>query len=139
MDDYEAHLEICDTLREINEDDHDLRSGRDFPEFKYANEGFDESAVNMLNWDTFLYTRGFEAINDERSIRHATKLLTYPLTIGSVIHELSPYNLRNRLTGEGLKSMAGKTIRSPEQRLPGIGLRGLTPEVNSHEIHTTPT
>jgi hypothetical protein len=30
MDDFEAHLEICDTLRQINEDDHDLHSGRFF-------------------------------------------------------------------------------------------------------------
>jgi mitochondrial splicing suppressor protein 51 len=109
-DDYEAHLEICDTLRQINEDDHDLRSGRWFPEFDYAGPQIDEILVNMTSWDTYLYTRGFEAINDERGMRQATRLLTYPLTVGSILHELSPYNIRagGRLTTEGLKSLSGE-------------------------------
>jgi splicing suppressor protein 51 len=108
-DDYESHLEICDTLREINEDDHDLRSGRFFPEFEYSGPQIEEAMVNMTNWDTFLYSREFQAINDERSLRQATRLLTYPVTIGSVLHELSPYNIRKggRLTVEGLKSLSG--------------------------------
>jgi Zinc-finger of mitochondrial splicing suppressor 51 len=109
-DDYEAHLEICDTLRQINEDDHDLRSGRWFPEFEYPGPQLDEIVVNLTSWDTYLYTRGFEAINADRSMRQTTKLLTYPLTVGSVLHELSPYNIRKggRLTNEGLKSLSGK-------------------------------
>ncbi|RMZ73134.1 mrna processing [Pyrenophora seminiperda CCB06] len=37
----------------------------------------------------------------------ATKLLTYPITIASVLNELSPYNIRNgRMTPEGLKSFS---------------------------------
>jgi splicing suppressor protein 51 len=109
-DDYEAHLEICDTLQQINEDDHDLRSGRWFPEFEYPGPQLDEILANMTSWDTFLYTRGFEAINEDRSMRQATRLLTYPLTVASVLHELSPYNIRpgGRLTTEGLKSLSGK-------------------------------
>jgi mitochondrial splicing suppressor protein 51 len=109
MDDYEAHIGVCDTLKEINEDDHDLRSGRVFPEFNMAETQMEESIVNFTNWDTFLYSRQFEAINDERNMRQATKLLTYPLTIGSVLHELGPYNIREhkRLTVEGLKSFSG--------------------------------
>jgi splicing suppressor protein 51 len=112
-DDYEAHLEICDTLQQINEDDHDLRSGRWFPEFEYPGPQLDEILVNLMSWDTFLYTRGFEAINEERSMRQATRLLTYPLTVGSVLHELSPYNIRSggRLTSEGLKSLSGEFQR----------------------------
>ena len=108
-DDYEAHLEICDTLREINEDDHDLRSGRFFPEFEYPGDQIEEAMVNMTNWDTFLYSREFRAINDERSLRQATRLLTYPVTIGSILHELSPYSIKKdgRLTVEGLKSLSG--------------------------------
>ena len=93
-DDFEAHLEICDTLRQINEDDHDLRSGRWFPEFEYPGQQIDEALVNMTNWDTFLYTRQFEAINNDRNMRQVTKLLTYPVTLGSVLHELSPYTIR---------------------------------------------
>jgi mitochondrial splicing suppressor protein 51 len=66
--------------------------------------------VNMTNWDTFLYSREFAAINEDRSLRQATKLLTYPVTIASVLHELSPYNIRKggRLTVEGLKSLSGE-------------------------------
>lgn len=109
MADYEAHLEVCDTLRQINEDDHDLRSGRFFPEFEYAGPQLEEAMVNMTNWDTFLYTRNFQAINSDRSMRQATRILTYPVTVGSILHELSPYTLRrdSRLTPEGLKSMSG--------------------------------
>ncbi|KAF3913968.1 hypothetical protein ABW21_db0207360 [Orbilia brochopaga] len=107
MDDYANHVLVCDTLREVNEDEHDLRSGREFPEFEYQLlEQEEGSLINFTNWDTFLYTREFEAVNDMRALRQVTKLLTYPITIGSIIHELSPYNLNNRLTYEGLKSLA---------------------------------
>lgn len=109
MADYEAHLEVCDTLRQVNEDDHDLRSGRMFPEFEYAGPQLEEAMVNMTNWDTFLYTRNFQAINSDRSMRQATRILTYPITVASILHELSPYTLRqdSRLTPEGLKSVSG--------------------------------
>lgn len=112
MADYEAHLEVCDTLRQINEDDHDLRSGRVFPEFDYAGPQLEEAMVNMTNWDTFLYTRDFQAINSDRSMRQATRILTYPVTVGSILHELSPYSLRqdSRLTPEGLKSFSGMCL-----------------------------
>ncbi|KOS18323.1 Protein MSS51 [Escovopsis weberi] len=108
MDDYEKHLEICDTLRQINEDDHDLRSGREFHEGNLPDLPQDIAAVNLTNWDTFMYTREFAAIDSDRSMRQITRLLTYPITIGSVLHELSPYNTRkgNRLTIEGLKSFS---------------------------------
>lgn len=107
-DDYESHVEICDTLREVNEDDHDLRSGRFFPEFEYPGPQIEEALVNMTNWDTYLYSREYTAINEERSLRQATKLLTYPVTIGSILSELSPYDIRRngRLTIEGLKSFS---------------------------------
>ena len=75
-DHYEAHLEICDTLRQINEDDHDLRSGREFHEFEYPDWQFEQAAVNMTNWDLFLYTREYNAVDDDRSMRHLTRLLT---------------------------------------------------------------
>ncbi|MCJ1429410.1 translational activator for mitochondrial COX1, partial [Sticta canariensis] len=108
-EDYENHIEICDTLHQINEDDHDIRSGREFPEFEYPNPVMEEALVNMTTWDTYLYTREYEAMNDDRSLRQATKLLTYPITIASILHELSPYNIRRggRLTTEGLKSLSG--------------------------------
>ncbi len=47
-------------------------------------------------------------MDTERSRRHASKLLTYPLTIGSVMHQYSPLTLGNqRLTPEGSRSLAG--------------------------------
>ncbi|PWW71730.1 hypothetical protein C7212DRAFT_360493 [Tuber magnatum] len=103
-EDYHNHMLICDALKEANEDDHDLRSGRFFPEFEYPGEQMDEALINFTNWDTLLYTRDFRAINDERSLRQVTKLLTYPITVASFAHELSPYDIRHRLTVEGLKS-----------------------------------
>lgn len=110
MEDYEDHLRICDTLREINEDDHDLRSGRVFPEFRFGDEQMPDAVVNLTNWDTYMYTRQFSAVNEERGMRHATRLLTYPVTVGSVLHELSPYDIKQggRLTTEGLKSFSGR-------------------------------
>ena len=115
-EDYESHMELCETLRQINQDDHDLRSGRFFPEFQYPYPGMEEALPNMSNWDTYLYTREYNAINEERSLRHATRLLTYPITIASIIHELSPYNIRKggRLTTEGLKSLSGQFFLSPK-------------------------
>lgn len=109
MDDYENHLKICDTLRQINEDDHDLRSGRVFQEGNLPESQMEEAMVNMTNWDTLMYTRGFDAVNSDRSMRQITRLLTYPITVGSILHELSPYSIRSgeRMTVEGLKSFSG--------------------------------
>ena len=48
-------------------------------------------------------------MDTERSRRHASKLLTYPITIGSVIHQYSALTLGNqRLTPEGSRSLAGE-------------------------------
>ncbi|KAH6636580.1 zinc-finger of mitochondrial splicing suppressor 51-domain-containing protein [Chaetomium tenue] len=127
-DDYEAHLSICDTLRQINEDDHDLRSGRSFPEFDYAEPQMEDALVNMSSWDTFLYTRQFNAINDDRSMRQATRLLTYPITIGSILHELSPYNIKpgGRITPEGIKSFSAlRYTLHPAKTGGGNDIKGL--------------
>ena len=49
-------------------------------------------------------------MDTERSRRHASKVLTYPLTIGSVLHQHSNLTLSNqRLTPEGSRSLAGKS------------------------------
>ncbi|OJJ54020.1 hypothetical protein ASPSYDRAFT_61376 [Aspergillus sydowii CBS 593.65] len=128
MDDFEAHLEVCETLKQINEDDHDLRSGRFFPEFAYPGLQDENFVINMTNWDTFLYTREFDAINDDRSMRQVTRMLTYPLTIGSVLHELSPYSIRKggRLTAEGLKSVSAlRYSLHPPKTGEGVDIQGL--------------
>lgn len=112
MDDYEAHLEICDTLRQTNEDDHDILSRRSFyAEGVMPTYGLEEAAINFMNWDLYLYTREHNAVDSERRLRHLTKLLTYPLTIASILHDNSPYEAEGRpggrVTAEGLRSFAG--------------------------------
>ncbi|POR37218.1 Putative mRNA processing protein (Mss51) [Tolypocladium paradoxum] len=131
MDHYDKHLEVCDTLRQINEDDHDLRSGRVFHEANLPDLQLDEAAVNMTNWDTFMYTREFEAVNSDRSMRQITRLLTYPITVGSVLHELSPYGIKDgdRLTVEGLKSFSALRYNlHPPKAGRGAGVNQLRPE-----------
>ncbi|KAF7549584.1 hypothetical protein G7046_g8306 [Stylonectria norvegica] len=131
QDDYEKHLEICDTLKQINEDDHDLRSGRVFHEANLPDIQLDEAAINMTNWDTFMYTREFAAVNSDRSMRQITRLLTYPVTIGSVLHELSPYSIKEgeRLTVEGLKSFSALRYNlHPPKSGVGQGINQLKPE-----------
>lgn len=71
-------------------------------------QGYEE-AISFANWDVFWYTRGFPSIDTERSRRHASKLLTYPITIGGTLHQHSGLTLNNqRLTPEGSRSLAGK-------------------------------
>ncbi|KAK5138498.1 hypothetical protein LTR08_000084 [Meristemomyces frigidus] len=128
LDAYESHLEICDLLRQINEDDHDLHSGRFFPEFEMPGPQLDEAQVNLTNWDTLLYSREFSAVDDERSMRQVTRLLTYPITIGSVLHELSPYNLSNQLQPEGLRSLSAlRYTLHPPRTGAGLDIKGLRP------------
>ncbi|KAI7480065.1 hypothetical protein KC357_g4043 [Hortaea werneckii] len=127
-DDYASHLEVCDVLRQINEDDHDLHSGRFFPEFEYPGPQLDEAQVNLTNWDTMLYSREFNAVNEERSMRQVTRLLTYPVTIGSVLHELSPYGLKDGLTAEGLRSLSAlRYTLHPPRTGAGTDIKGLRP------------
>ena len=71
-------------------------------------QGYEE-AISFANWDVFWYTRGFPSMDTERSRRHASKLLTFPITIGGTLHQHSGLTLKNqRLTPEGSRSLAGK-------------------------------
>ena len=63
-------------LREANEDEHDLRSGRAMLEFDLPDCQPYEEAITLANWDLLLYTRGFRSIDDDRARRHVSKLLT---------------------------------------------------------------
>ncbi|KAI8982522.1 zinc-finger of mitochondrial splicing suppressor 51-domain-containing protein [Pilobolus umbonatus] len=104
--DQSHHESVCSILREVNEDDHDLRSGRPMREFEFPSaQGFDE-AVNMANWDVFFYTRSFPSMDSDRSMRHVSKLLTYPITIASVMHQSSPYKYGKEVTADGARSIA---------------------------------
>lgn len=61
----------------------------------------------MASWDTFFYTRDFVSINSPRAIRHVSKLLTYPISVLSVLHQNGPFHhSNNRITPEGQRSMA---------------------------------
>ncbi|KAI9476457.1 MAG: zinc-finger of mitochondrial splicing suppressor 51-domain-containing protein [Benjaminiella poitrasii] len=113
-----AHEANCKILRQVNEDDHDLRSGRPMREFEFPSaQGFDE-AVNMANWDIFFYTRSFPSMDSDRSLRHVSKLLTYPITIASVLHQSSPYKYGEHVTAEGMRSIAAlRTILYPKNQL----------------------
>ena len=62
----------------------------------------------MANWDVFFYTRSFPSMDSDRSIRHVSKLLTYPITIASVLHQATPYKYGEQITAEGMRSIAGK-------------------------------
>ncbi|ORY01138.1 hypothetical protein K493DRAFT_210083 [Basidiobolus meristosporus CBS 931.73] len=99
------HEKVCKILRDANEDEHDLRSGRIMKEFEFPSGQPLDETINMANWDTFFYTRGFPSMDSDRSMRHTTKLLTYPITIGSILHPSSPYRPGDVLTNEGLKSL----------------------------------
>ncbi|CAG8852827.1 11700_t:CDS:2, partial [Gigaspora margarita] len=46
-----------------------------------------DKEVNLLNWNIYLYTREFPSIDQDHSLRHVSKLLTYPITIGFVLHQ----------------------------------------------------
>ncbi|EJD52945.1 hypothetical protein AURDEDRAFT_180553 [Auricularia subglabra TFB-10046 SS5] len=116
------HAKFCARLREANEDEHDLRSGRHFHEFDMPGFPDTEQAISLMNWDVFWYTRGFASFDRERSRRIASKVLTYPMSVAGVLHQNSALNLRNqRLTPEGLRSMTALrtnlhvVLGSPEQ------------------------
>ncbi|ANB12199.1 Mss51p [Sugiyamaella lignohabitans] len=100
--------EVWKILRKVNTYEHDLRSGREFPEFDFPGTQQSEAVVNFLNWDTFLYTRDFYSMDSEFHMAAVTKMLSYPITMASILSLYSPYSLKPKgpLTLEGLKSLA---------------------------------
>ncbi|KAH9945983.1 zinc-finger of mitochondrial splicing suppressor 51-domain-containing protein [Epithele typhae] len=101
------HAKYCGRLREVNEDEHDLWSGRKMTEFDMPGPHDFDAALSFSNWDVFWYTREFPSLNTDRSRRHTSKILTYPITIGSVLHQYSYLTTSNqRLTREGSRSLA---------------------------------
>ncbi|KAK9468043.1 hypothetical protein V1512DRAFT_260637 [Lipomyces arxii] len=101
------HEYICEKLMLANVFEHDIRSGRQFDEFQMPPAQDSDVAINFADWDTLLYTRDFHSMDTEFEMAHATKILSYPITIGSIIHQGSPYTYSSkRLTLEGLKSLA---------------------------------
>ncbi|KAJ2702397.1 translational activator for mitochondrial COX1 [Coemansia sp. IMI 209128] len=115
--DKSRHSEQCGYLRESNEDEHDLRSGRTLREFEFPSAQLAEVVVNFKSWDTFLYTRSFTNVGSARAMRHVSKVLTYPVTIGATLHQYSPFTLGSGLTPEGLKSMTALRTTIKEHEL----------------------
>lgn len=71
-------------------------------------------------------------MDTERSRRHASKLLTYPITIGGALHQHSGMTLNNqRVTPEGSRSLAGKFVV--------IHLKFFLKHFFSHKKHTACT
>ncbi|WBW75018.1 mitochondrial cytochrome C oxidase assembly protein Mss51 [Schizosaccharomyces osmophilus] len=103
----ETHQALIPKLRQINEDFHDLARPNSFPQLANL-PGLAEKdvAIALWSWDSYFYTRGFPSIGNERTSRHLTSLLTYPMTIGGILHKNSPYNLKNGLTPQGLQALA---------------------------------
>jgi len=99
---------IYEKLRKVNIYEHDLRSGRPFPEFEFPLSQGRDRVINMTNWDLFFYTRGFYSMDTEFQLAAMTKMLSYPLTIASILSQFSPYflNPKGPITLEGLKSLA---------------------------------
>jgi splicing suppressor protein 51 len=95
-------------LKKVNIYEHDLRSGRAFPEFDFPLTQEHESQINLDNWDLFFYTRQFYSMDTEFQLAAVTKMLSYPITIGALLHQYSPYmlNPKGPVTLEGLKSLA---------------------------------
>ncbi|GJJ12078.1 hypothetical protein Clacol_006319 [Clathrus columnatus] len=135
------HGKYCSKLKEVNEDEHDLRGPREKSEYYLPGAQPYEEAISFSNWDMFWYTRGFRSMDTERMRRNASKLLTYPLTIGSVLHRHSYITTRNqRLTSEGVRSLTalrstvhvpiggpetrGGSINKPPTRIFVLGARG---------------
>lgn len=106
-------------LKKANMYEEDLRSGREFPELDFPGPIMDDQVANLMNWDTFFYTRDFPSMDTEFQLAIATKMLTYPMTIAACLDEFSPYSLKPRgpLTLEGLKSVAAlRYTLFPEER-----------------------
>ncbi|EDO17065.1 hypothetical protein Kpol_530p35 [Vanderwaltozyma polyspora DSM 70294] len=95
-------------LKKVNIYEHDLRSGRPFPEFDFPQDQDYDRLINLTNWDLFFYTRSFYSMDTEFQLAAVTKMLSYPITIGSLLHQFSPYSLNPKgpVTLEGLKSLA---------------------------------
>ncbi|CAB61770.1 Protein mss51 [Schizosaccharomyces pombe] len=100
------HQSLIPKLRQINEDYHDLARPNPLPELlKLPGPMEEDEVVSLLSWDSFFYTRDFPKFQSSRTARHITSLLTYPMSIGAILHKNSPYNLKNGLTPQGLQSL----------------------------------
>ncbi|CAK9437599.1 uncharacterized protein LODBEIA_P19770 [Lodderomyces beijingensis] len=89
-------------LKQANFFEHQLRA-KNF-EVVFPAEQEKEFVVNLSNWDTYFYTRDYPPMDDFMTGVYS-KLLSYPLTIGSIMHQFSAYT-NKVITLEGAKSLA---------------------------------
>lgn len=95
-------------LRMVNLYEHDLKSGRPLHEFEFPGPVPLEAMPAFNSWDQFLYTRDFPPMNTEFNLAVATHVLTYPMTIASLLHRFSAYQVapKGSITLEGLRSLS---------------------------------
>lgn len=100
--------QIFKKLRLANLYEHDLKSGRKFHEFEFPGPIPLDATPSLSSWDSFFYTRDFPPMNTDFNLAVATKVLTYPVTIASLLHKFTPYDLapKGPLTMEGLRSVS---------------------------------
>lgn len=95
-------------LKEVNIFEHIFRSRSSFNEFVFPKEQLENHLVSFSNWDSFFYTRNFKPMEEDFSMALVTKMLTFPITIASLLHKMNPYMdaKKSPFTYEGLKSLA---------------------------------
>lgn len=89
--------------------ENDSISKRDFPEYDLAQEQAQGQLISYNNWDSWFYTRQFNSMETQFHVAQASKFLTYPITIASILASNTPYFLTNKqgsITHEGLKSLS---------------------------------
>ncbi|GAO50105.1 hypothetical protein SAICODRAFT_54670 [Saitoella complicata NRRL Y-17804] len=99
---------LREKVKQARDDELDLRTrpNGNFPEFDFPGDQPSDQVYNFTNWETYIYSRSHQNVKTAQQIRHVSKLLTYPVTVASILHELSPHNTSNgRLTVEGLKTL----------------------------------
>lgn len=79
--------EVCQMLRQWNEDEHDLRSGRKFWEMNFPGLQPKEALLNFSSWPYIFVSRKFpkQLYTSPIAQRHVSRLLTYPYTIASML------------------------------------------------------
>lgn len=131
---------IYEPLRKVNIYEHDLRSGRSFPEFDFPQDQSFDRMINMTNWDLFFYTRSFYSMDTEFQLAAVTKMLSYPITIGSLLSQFSPYSLNPKgpITLEGLKSLAALRYTLFSNQFNDINNKSVTSSKNNVSLKNKP-
>ena len=87
--DQQRHAQVCPTLRQWTEDEHDLRSGRPMWELNFPGRQPRNHVLNLTDWQFLFVTRRFsKAVLQNPTVqRHVSRLLTYPYTVASLLNK----------------------------------------------------